>query len=63
MNFSYIGKKECGCIVAAFVDNPEHKKDIAREIAKWIKDGLTIERVTDDYVRENFKRCTHKESP
>ena len=61
MSFSYIGRKHCGCLVAAMVDDPEHKKDIAKEIAKWIRDGLIIERVTTEYVRENFKYCSHKE--
>lgn len=58
---SYIGRKSCGCIVLAIVDDPDHKKDIAKEIAKAIKGGLTIERVTCQYVRENMKRCPHEE--
>jgi NADPH:quinone reductase-like Zn-dependent oxidoreductase len=59
MNLVYVGIKNCGCMVAAMVDNPEHKKDTAKEIAKWIREGLTIERVTAEYVRENFKKCNH----
>jgi hypothetical protein len=50
-SMAYIGKKSCGCIVAACVDNPEHKREIARNLAEWIRDGLTIERVTCDFVR------------
>ena len=59
----YIGRKDCGCIVLAIVDNPEHKKDTAREVGKAIKDGLKIERVTDQFVRDNMKRCPHKNNP
>ena len=61
MSFAYIGRAQCGCIVVAMVDDSSYKKDMAREISKWIKEGLKIERVTDDYVRENFKHCPHGE--
>ena len=54
---SYVGRKTCGCIVAAIIDDPDHRKEVAKEIAAWIKDGLTVERVTNDYVREHFRRC------
>jgi len=59
-SYSYIGRKTCGCIVTAFVDNPEHKKDLGNEIARWIKEGLKVERVTCQYVRDNMKKCKHK---
>ena len=57
----YIGRKSCGCIVLAVVDMPEHRKHTAKEIAKGIKEGLKIERVTCQYVRENMRRCPHGE--
>jgi hypothetical protein len=53
----YIGRKSCGCVVAAVVDNPDRKKDVARSVAGFIKEGLTIEHVTCDYFRKNFKEC------
>lgn len=58
---AYIARKACGCIVMACVDSPlpECRKDNAKEIGKAIKDGLTIERVTCEYVRQNMKRCPH----
>ena len=56
---SYIGRAECGCIVACCVDNPFHKKDTAEALSDFIKDGLTIERVTVQFVRENFG-CKHR---
>lgn len=60
--FSYIGRKPCGCVVAAMVDNPDDAKETAKEVAKWIKLGLTVERVTHEYVRQNFTtNCPHAE--
>ena len=58
--FSYIGRKPCGCVVAAVYDDPSDKKAIAKEIARWVVSGLTVEHVTHQYVRENFTECPHK---
>lgn len=61
---SYIARKSCGCIVFAMVDdhtdNKEYRKDLAKELSKCVKQGLTIERVTSQYVRDNFTICKHK---
>ena len=65
-NMAYIARKSCGCMVAAAVDEPDHREDTANEIAEWIRAGLTVERVTVDYVRANWRTCacmpehTHK---
>lgn len=56
--FAYIGKKPCGCIVAAVVDLAERKETTAQHVAEMIADGLTVERVTCEYVRQNMRRCT-----
>lgn len=55
--FSYIARCKCGEIVCAIVDNPERYHEVSRHIAKWIRDGLTIERVTHDVVRSSFSHC------
>lgn len=58
-NMAYTARKECGCMVAAAVDdNRDQVKTIANEVAGWIKEGYTVERVTCDYVRENWRTCT-----
>lgn len=57
---SYIAKKFCGCIVMAVVDNPAHLRDTAKEVAKAIRQGYIIERVTCDYVRENWRCYRHE---
>lgn len=61
----YIGRSSCGCARAVVVDNPQHAKQVAKDVASFIKDGLTIERVTCEYVRTTpgLFRCTHKEKP
>jgi hypothetical protein len=61
-SMSYIAKKACGCIVAAVVDSPTHRKDVARETSKWIRAGFKVERVTSQWVRENltFGKCPHQ---
>lgn len=59
-DMAYIARKDCGCIVAAAVDAPESRKDVAKEVRKWIAGGLTVERVTCGYVRQNMRRCPHK---
>ena len=62
-SMSYIGRKVCGCVVAVIVDSDEHRKDTAREIAAWMRDGLTIERVTVANARELVRFCTHDTAP
>lgn len=58
----YVGRKECGCFVAAIVDAPEHRKDTAREVAKWIRQGLAIERMSVEDVRQKLMRCPHTDA-
>ena len=41
---AYVAKAPCGCLVAVMVDSEENKKDVAKEIAGFIRSGLTIER-------------------
>ena len=36
------------------VTTAAHPKDTAKEVAKWIRQGLSVERCDDDYVREHF---------
>jgi hypothetical protein len=43
---------------AIAVDNPEHKKSLAKDIAGWIKEGAYVERVPIDKAKEGFiKYC------
>lgn len=39
---------------ALVVDSPEDVRDTAKTIAGWVRDGLTVERVTLDRGREGL---------
>ena len=54
-DMAYIARCKCGGVVMATVDNPDHQKENAKEIARCVRDGLTIERVSVEYVRS--KEC------
>ena len=59
---TYIGTKACGCLRAAAVNNPEHKKDVAKAVAGMIRDGLSVELVETQAVREMSWTCEdHRE--
>ncbi len=45
-------------VVCAIADDPKRPKDTAKEVAKWMRDGLTIERVPVAWVREHFFSTT-----
>ena len=61
---TYIGKRECGACIALAVDMPNHKKETAKEVAKWIRSGLSVERVTVKEARKSlFGKCGNPECP
>ncbi len=53
----YVAFKACGCAVAACVIVPQHRKDTARSVSEWIRDGLRIETRSVEWVRANLRRC------
>lgn len=58
--YCYIARERCGCITGAAVDEPQYAKAVAKDVADWIKDGRTVERVPTTVVREHFARCSRK---
>lgn len=48
---AYISRASCGCIRMATVDAPDRTQNTAREIARAVRNGETVERVTCDFVR------------
>ena len=59
---AYVGIKACGCAVAAKVDDPtdsDYKKAMSRFLREMITDGLTVERKSVEWCRENLLRCKH----
>jgi len=58
---SYIGKCQgCQNVIAAVVDHPDYKKDTAKAVAEFIRDGLLVERVDLDTVKKLFNHCECK---
>ena len=61
MGYSYIGKCQfCGNCQAAIIDDAQHKLEVAREISRWIRAGLTAERVESEWVRTTGQFCKCK---
>ena len=54
---AYIARKPCGCVVFVTVDDERYKQDTAKEIAECIREGLTVERVTCEAVRDGDFGC------
>ena len=59
---TYIARKSCGCVVAAWVNMPDHKRDVATFLSKMVREGLTVELVETERVRTTkswLRRCPH----
>lgn len=57
-DLDYIGVKRCGCIRTwCSSDNPP--RHLARTIARWIREGLSVERCSTDEARQRIKKCPH----
>ncbi len=58
-NMSYAALcKVCGHLCGATVDNPDRPERTARHVAGFIREGLTITRVTHKAIREELQWCT-----
>ena len=62
MTMSYVARKPCGCLAMAVVDNPAHAKDTAKEIAKAIRLGETVDRLPVEEVRAMPWKCSEHSS-
>lgn len=58
---NYVAICKCGVCVGATKDDPFHKKQTAKEVQSWIREGLTVQRENDDFVRAFFGKCRCKE--
>ena len=59
---AYIAKEKCGCVTGAVVDDKTHPKEVAKDVAGFIKDGRSIERVDGDTVKILLAQCPFDES-
>lgn len=48
------GRWPAGSVICAASDAPEMRESNSRTVARWIVDGLTIERVPVEWVREHM---------
>ena len=55
--FAYIGREKCGCVTCTVVDSPEFRKDTARYVARWLREGMDVERVSVEEARQLIKFC------
>ena len=55
--FVYIGRKPCGCVTCAAVDDPEQNRSVAREVAAMVKKGMAVTRVPIDEARTVLHPC------
>ncbi len=46
---------ECGGMCAATVDDAVNKKNVRKDVADFMKSGMTIERVTVAHVNQNLR--------
>ena len=51
--FAYVGIAQCGCVRAMTVDNPEHAKDVRRNVREFMRYG-PVERWPIERVRVQF---------
>jgi hypothetical protein len=60
--YHYIGRKpDCGCVVASAIDTGEDRPSVARSVARFVRRGLTVERVSVEYVQKYFVvHCPHE---
>lgn len=58
--FAFVGRRSCGCIVAAFVADPRLLRQIAKDVAEWERDGLKIETMSVEDVRKQLWHCPHQ---
>ena len=61
MSFCYVGRcRGCNQVVAAVVaDMPDYPpKEVARDVAGFIREGLVVEKMDTEQVRTTFHRCT-----
>lgn len=56
---AYGGRKKCGCLVAAVVDRgtPEMAPFVGISVAEMNQDGLEVERMTVQDVRDQLRVC------
>jgi hypothetical protein len=58
-DWAYVGITPCNCMVCATVDEPQYARDNAKHVSAWLRDGLRVERVPVEQVRQELGPCKH----
>ena len=62
VEYAYLGVAGCGCALGVVVDNPIHAKEVRREVSKFLREGLVIERATVGEAGARLCVASHRES-
>ena len=59
--FVYIARRPCGCVTGFAVDDPTFAKETAKDVAKFIESGCSVERVTLEvaHATKYVSKCAH----
>jgi len=58
---NYVGIEKCGCIVTAISE--DHPR-LSHELEKWVRGGLTLQRVNNRFVKTRFgEKCEQHRGP
>ena len=60
---AYVGRCQCGSIVAAVVDDPERKISTSLSVCEFIRNGYVVERQTVEFVRLDPCICKENLNP
>lgn len=55
----YIARQPCGCYTG-WISGDCDPKDIAQDVARWIRAGCVVERLPTEHCRELLRSCIHK---
>lgn len=59
MGMNYVGYcKGCGALCAASAEIEGRQARLAEDVKRFIEDELRVERVDDEVVKTQFRRCT-----
>jgi hypothetical protein len=61
--FAYIAVEPCGCVTGAVVDAPGRPREVAKDVAAFVRQGSAVERVPVESARERLTLvwpCEHE---
>lgn len=58
---SYLALNPCGCFAGAVVNNTEHPREVAKDVASFVRYGCTVTLVDTEWIRTecDWKACAN----